>query len=169
MFKLRAAHPFTHPLTFVAMPVADKKTRKDGKAKKEKKEDKGEFAEEDMHEGHANANIALLSQMGELKAKIFRNAVFNDIAELKPLEIGQGGSQEPFNLVSYRHALEESGVYNCSGNLWWCNVLSLGMPHIHTNLQNINNIKSQFMATAANCDLKEMVIQVDVITKDPPG
>ena len=137
------------------------------KQQKEKKEDKGEFAEEDMHEGHANANIALLSQMGELKAKIFRNAVFNDIAELKPLEIGQGGSQEPFNLVSYRHELEESGVYNCSGNLWWCNVLSLGMPHIHTNLQNINTIKSQFMATAAKCDLKEMVIQVDDITKDP--
>jgi hypothetical protein len=140
---------------------------KEKKAKKaDAKKEHGD-AQFEMHEVAAIANVGLLGDMAQLKAKVLRQPQFNDVEHLLPLGIGEGASQEPFNLQSYKTSLRDTGFYSCSGNFWWGDFLSLGMPHIHSNVQSIKNVKAQFMTSASACDLKELVVQVDDITLDP--
>ena len=56
-----------------------------------------------------------------------RNQVFTNLHSSNPLPIqdkDETGVQSPFDLAEYRMAIKKKGLYRCSGNLFWLNMLS---------------------------------------------
>lgn len=143
------------------------------KAKKEIKDnnEKGEKDELQLGKGDAqpvsNPNLVLLEHVSAMREKVLQHPMFNDLEYASPLSIGDGGRQEPWDFTACQTSLTENGVYVCGGNLFWNRFTSLGMPHVHTNLQSISNVKNQFMREAGQCDLREVVLQVVDPEKDP--
>ena len=57
--------------------------------------------------------------------------------------------------------MQHNNSYKFGGNAFWANFLKFAAPSVHTNPEAIAQAKKQFMRPGGDCNLGELVLEVE--------
>ena len=124
-----------------------------------------------------NPNADLFAEYDKKISRILEHHLFTHLCTTMPLLINTDGTSAaakaqsnhmaPYELSLYRGAMRSKNKYKCGGNAMWANFLKVAQPAVHVCPMAVKNARKQFMGENANCDLRDIVVEVVDITTDP--
>ena len=95
--------------------------------------------------------------------RIMAHEVFESVASMKPLPIGEGGTEAPFDGKAFKSAIDREGSYKSAGSFWWVRQhrCAGGFAKVPINQSAIDNLSSYHFTSVPAKFPSDIVVAVD--------